>query len=298
MTPFGPLLVAVVVAAVIAAQPASAARLEEARKLIRAGSLEAGIRLLERIVASAPESFDARLALGQGLDLAGRHREARAHLEDAIDLATDETRHTALTALGISYAFQARADDAARYYQRAYDVRVQADDPRGAAALANALGRIYLESGNLPRAEQWYTTGYETARKIPAITAQERLLWDMRRLHALGRIEARRGNLEEARRHAEGVRLVLEKGGNDDQRVALPYLQGYIAFYAKDDRLAIDELRKGDQEDPFVLGMIARSFERLRDRRQAAEYYRRVMAIPVHNINAAFSRPRARAFLR
>jgi cytochrome c-type biogenesis protein CcmH/NrfG len=61
---------------------------------------------------------------------------------------------------------------------------------------------------------------------------------------------------------------------------------------------AADELLRGDQSDPFVLGLIAQSYEKLGDRAKAGEYYRKVLALPVHSINSAFSRPRARAFLR
>jgi Tfp pilus assembly protein PilF len=75
-------------------------------------------------------------------------------------------------------------------------------------------------------------------------------------------------------------------------------LLGYIAYYAKDYQTAIDELLRGDQNDPFVLGLIAQAYQRRGDREKATEYYRKVMASPAHSINAAFARPLARAFLR
>ena len=87
-------------------------------------------------------------------------------------------------------------------------------------------------------------------------------------------------------------------GGNENQAVFYPYLLGYIAFFSKDYKGAIGELQKGDLQDPFVLGLIAQSYQRLGDKATAAEYFRRVMAIPVHTINSAFARPSARAFLR
>jgi tetratricopeptide (TPR) repeat protein len=120
----------------------------------------------------------------------------------------------------------------------------------------------------------------------------------MRRHNALGRIEARRGNRESAASHAAAVKELLDTPGMENQRVFYPYLVGYIAFFAKQYQPAIDELLRGDQSDPFVLGLIAQSYQRLGDRAKAEEYFRKVMATPVHNINSAFSRPLARAFLR
>ena len=271
----------------------------EADRLLESGDIKGAISSLDRLVRASPRSFEARLALGRALDLDGRHGDARRHLEQALKLApTEEERTDALTTLGISYAFEAKADEAARYYQRAFDDDVQRNDRSAAAGRANALGRIYLESGNLQKAEQWYTTGFETSRKIPELRASQAVLWEMRRHNALGRIEARRGNRAAANEHVAAVKGLLDTPGLENQRVFYPYLVGYIAFFAKQYQQAADELLRGDQSDPFVLGLIAQSYEKLGDRAKAGEYYRKVLAMPVHSINSAFSRPPARAFLR
>lgn len=274
------------------------AQVQAAEKQIESGDLAGATAALEKVIASSPQSFRARLILGRALDLQGRHPDARRHLEEAVELARDTERSTALTSLGISYAFQSKPDEAARYYQRAFDAQMQSDNRGGAAGLANGLGRIYLESGNLQKAEQWYTTGYETAKKIQGLTATENELWEMRRHNALGRIAARRGNKAAAAEHVAAVKGLLDKGGNENQRNFYPYLVGYVAFFTKDYRQAVDELMKGDQTDPFVLALIAQSHEKLGQRDAAADYYRKVMALTSHSINSAFARPRARAFLR
>jgi tetratricopeptide (TPR) repeat protein len=273
-------------------------QIAEADKRLESGDVVGAIASLQRIVGASPKSFAARIALGRALDLDGRHADARRHLEEALKLASDDERSDALTTLGISYAFEARADEAARYYQRAFDADIQANDRAMAAGRANALGRIYLESGNLQKAEQWYTTGYETSRKIPELPADQAALWEMRRHNAFGRIEARRGNRAAANEHAAAVQKLLNTPGLENQRVFYPYLLGYIAFFAKEYKQAVDELLRGDQSDPFVLGLIAQSYQHLGDRAKAGEYFRKVMAVPLHNINSAFSRPQARAFLR
>ena len=280
------------------AQPDVAAAIAATDKQLASGDVAGTITALEKIVASSPKSFEARLRLGRALDLEGRHAAARPHLEEALTLAPDADRNGALTALGVSYAFESKPDEAARYYQRAFDAQVQADDRAAAAGIANALGRVYLESGNLQKADQWYTTGYEMARKIPGLAVAQAALWEMRWHNAQGRIAARRGDAAAAAKHANGVKVALDKGVAENQRPFYPYLLGYIAFYAKDFRTAIAELQKGDQQDPFVLGLIAQSYQRLGDKKQAAEYYRKVLAENDHTLNSAFSRPLARAFLR
>jgi tetratricopeptide (TPR) repeat protein len=295
---------AVVLVAVLAASPAGAQKpvagqLQDAEKLLSSGDIGGAVAALQKIVATSPSLYEARLPLGRALDLEGRHADARVHLEQALRLASDDEQRTdALLALGISYAFESKPDEAARYYRRAFDADVQADDRGAAAGRANALGRIYLESGNVQKAEEWYKTGYEMARKIPGLPAPQAALWEMRWHNAMGRIAARRGQRDAAREHAAAAKVLLDRGGNENQAVFYPYLLGYIAFFSKDYKGAIDELQKGNLQDPFVLGLIAQSYQRLGDKAKADEYFRKVMAIPEHTINSAFARPPARAFLR
>ena len=75
------------------------------------------------------------------------------------------------------------------------------------------------------------------------------------------------------------MKALLDTPGLENQRVFYPYLLGYIAFFAKQYQQAADELLRGDQSDPFVLGMIAQAYEKLGDRAKAGEYFRKVLAI-------------------
>jgi Flp pilus assembly protein TadD len=283
-----------------ALQPADDTKqnISQAQKLMQSGDVAGAVTLLQTTIKTAPQSFDAHLALGRALDLNGDHRVARRHLEQAISLSTDTNRNQALSAIGVSWAFESKADEAARYYQRIFDAQMQANDRGGAAGTANALGRIFLESGNLDKAEQWYRTGHETAKQIPELPAEQIALWEMRWHHAQGRIAARRKNAAAAARHAEEAKVFLEKSANQNQRPFHPYLLGYIAFYTGDYKRAIEELLQSDQQDPFILGLIAQAYEKLGDRAKARDYYGKVMALPVHSINTAFARPKARAYLR
>lgn len=279
-------------------QPKPLAIAQDADKLLRGGDLPGAIARFRKAVAADPKLFEARLGQGRALDLAGDYRGARAQLEQAIQVASDDQRNTALMATAISYAFEAKADESARYAQRIFDAQMQADDRSSAAETANALGRIYLESGNLAKAEQWYRTGYETSKQMSQQPAARLALWEMRWHNALGRIAARRGDRRAAMEHAVQAKALLDKGGNEDQRPFYPYLMGYIAFYMRDYRMAIEQLQKGDQKDPFVLGLIAQSYEKLKQAQRAREYYSMVLASSAHSINAAFSRPHAQAFVK
>lgn len=282
-----------------AQQPAdeTKANLGQADKLIQAGSLTEAVALLKKTVTASPQSAEAHRALGRALDLQGDHTTARQHLEQSISLASDTTRNQSLVAMGTSWAFEGKADEAARYYQRVFDAQIQAKDRGGAAGTANALGRIFLEAGNLDKAEQWYRTGIETAKQIPELPANQMALWEWRWHNAQARIAARRKDAAAAQKHAAEAKALLDKAGNENQRAFYPYLLGYIAFYGGDYKRAVDELLQGDLKDPFILGLIAQSYEKLGDKAKAREYYEKVLALPSHTINSAFSWPQARKHL-
>ncbi len=269
----------------------------EGTRLERAGEFDDSLAVFRKAVAADPSSFDAQYALGRSLDLAGHYVEAREHLQAALTLAGSGARDMVLSAIAVSHAFEGDARAAAPYYERQFEAQKAQGDLATAAATANALARVYLEAGHQDEAETWYRAGYETGLKTPGLTSAQKDLWEFRWENAVGRIAARRGRIGAARAAAARARAVLDRGTNADQEPFYPYLVGYIAFFAGDYRAAVDELSGGNLDDPFVAGLVARAWEKLGDAGRAREHFERVMASNAHSINAAFSRPLARAFL-
>jgi len=283
-----------------AAQPAPAQNplIKEAQQLGTEGKLAEALALYRQALAADPKLVEAHLGAGRTLDLTGQYDDARRHFATAIELAGPTAKAQALTAMAVSYAFEARAADAAKFYEKVFADQIAAGNANGATGTANAMARVYLESGDLANAEKSYRTGYETSKQIKNLTPAQTDLWQMRWLHAQARIAARRGNATEARRHAAALKALLDKGENDGERPQYQYLLGYIALEAGEYDTAIAELEKGNLGDSFVLGLIARAYEKKGDAAKATEYYRKVMAATAHSINTAFSQQWARKYLK
>lgn len=291
------LAVVAISAGPLAAQPAADPMelVKEGRRLNSAGKQDEALALYARALASDPNLFDAHLAAGVALDLKGDYRKAREHLQKAIDLAPADARVQALSAMGVSYAFEAKAAEAAEFYKRQFDLQVTAGALDAAAATANALGRVFLESGDTANAQTWYETGYRTAKKLANLPADQVDLWELRYRHALSRIAARQGDAAAAATHAAAVKALVDKGGpNAEQAPVYQYLVGYNALYAKKYDQALAALAAADQRDPFILGLMARAYEAAGNQAAAREACERVMAVNAHNIQNAFSRPLAR----
>ena len=99
------------------------------------------------------------------LDLKLQFAGARTHLTKALELAPDEAKAQVMNALAVSYAFEGNAKEAASFYQKIFDKQMAESNLAPRPATANALGRVYLETGDVANARRWYQTGYESARR-------------------------------------------------------------------------------------------------------------------------------------
>jgi tetratricopeptide (TPR) repeat protein len=266
----------------------------QARKLERDGQEDAAIAAYRSALAQNPNSFDAQYGIARTLDLAGSYDEARQHFTKAIDLAPDGAKEQTLRMMGIAWTFVGNVAEATRYFTQVFDRRVAAGNTAGAAEEANELGRVYLELGQLDQAETWYRTGHDMAGREAGQPAAQVDLADMRWAHAQARLAARRGQEKEAIQQEAVVERLLDKGGNEDQRIQDAYLRGYVEFYLGHYPAAVTELEKADQLDPCVLLLLAQANDKLEQPDRARAYYRKVLASTSHAVNSAFARPIAR----
>jgi tetratricopeptide (TPR) repeat protein len=267
---------------------------KQGEELNKDGKFEEALALYQRALQLSPKLYQAELYTGVTLDLEGKYQEARQHLAKAIELASDEQTTQALRVMAVSYAFENNTDKAAEYERRAFDLQYNWQKYEDAAATANELARIYLESGDIDNAFQWYQTGRLTGLRKPNITQSEKDLWTFRWEAAEARITARRGQREESLKHLAAAKTILDAGDNPDQFHFYPYLAGYVALYTGDYNTAIKQLQQADQKDPFVLSLEAQTYEKLGDKAQAKAFYEKIMTINVHNPSNAFARPLAR----
>jgi tetratricopeptide (TPR) repeat protein len=268
--------------------------LQEAQKLENAGERTKALAAYRQILDKDGKHVGAHLGMGRVLDVEGRYADARRHLQSAIDGASGTELNQALSAMAVSYAFEGNASAAAGYYQRAFDRHMEAGALVSAGSTANALGRVYLETGDFDNAEKWYRTGFETATKAPTTTPAEKDLAEMRWHHAQARIAARRKQGDAARKHVEQVQAVIGRGRLDEsQRLQSHHVAGYVAFYSGEYERAIAELSKAGQDDPFLLSLQAQAYEQRKDEAKARELYAAILKMSGHSLQLALSRPLA-----
>jgi tetratricopeptide (TPR) repeat protein len=270
------------------------ALVKQGQKLNSEGKQDEALKLYQQALAKSPNSYEARLESGVALDLKGDYAAAREHLKKAIEVAPVDQKNRASRVMAFSYVFERNIAEAEKYERQVFDALMAKSDFEAAAGVANELARIKLESGDIDGAANWYKTGYDNAMRKTDMKEADKNLWAFRWAHAQARIAARRGQRDQAQKQVAAAKAALEKANNPDQAQFFPYLTGYVAFYSGDYQTAITELQKASQDDPFILLLIAQSWEKTGDAMRAKEYYGEVMGNNGHGLTNAFARPVAR----
>jgi tetratricopeptide (TPR) repeat protein len=273
-------------------QPQQPEFIKQGQQLMREGKLDDALALYLKTLQTSPTSVPANIAAGSVLDLKGQGEEARKYFQKAIEVAdTPEHKAMAQRAMAMSYAFEGNCKKTVEQEQQVFDYYGSVKNFFQQGEIADEAARVCIDTGDLDAAHHWYQVGHETGLKEPEIKPTRQDLWEFRWEHAQARIAARRGNQADAQKHVAAAKAVLDKGTNPEQALFLPYLQGYVAFYAGDLKAALEELLRANQNDPFIQCIIGQTYEKLGDKDKALEYYRKASASIAHNTTAAYAVP-------
>jgi tetratricopeptide (TPR) repeat protein len=293
------LVISVSVARVFAQAPGGQEQppefIKQGQQLMREGKLDDALALYSQALQTSPNSLPANIAAGSLLDLLGQGEEARQYFGKAIQVAdTPEHKAMAQRAMAMSYAFEGNCKKTIQHEQAVFNYYGSVKDFFRQGEIADEAARVCIDSGDLDSAYEWYQTGHDTGLKEPDIKPARKDLWEFRWEHAQARIAARRGNQAEAQKHVAAAKAILDKGTNPEQAQFLPYLQGYVAYYAGDYKAALQELLKANQNDAFIQCIIGQTYEKLGDEEKALEYYRKASTAIAHNPAAAYAVPLAK----
>jgi len=273
----------------------------QARQLITAGQYDEALAVYQKELAASPDNPQLNNAAGVLLDLMGKGADARKYFTKAIDVAQgNAAKVAAFRAMAMSYAFESDCRNAGKYEQMAYDIRKAESDYYQQGEVADEAGRVCIDAGDLNEAARWYKLGYDSAIKDPSLAPDMKDLWEFRWENAQARIAARRGNKADAFKHVAAAQALYEKDpkmgttSGQAQGSYVPYLLGYVALYTGEYKAALEQLQKASQTDPFIQCLLGQTYEKLGDKDQAMECYRKAAATTNHNPPAAFSRPFAK----
>jgi tetratricopeptide (TPR) repeat protein len=268
---------------------------KQGQQLIRDGKPEEALALYRQTLKSSPDSVPANIAAGSVLDLMGKGEEARKQFSKAIEIAdTADAKTSARRAMAMSWAFEGNCGKTIEYEQQVFDFYGSAKNFLQQGEVADEGARVCLDSGDFKAATKWYGIGHEKGLEEPNLTPARRDLWDFRWENAQARIAAREGKKEEAQKHVAAAKAIIDKGTIPEQAPFFPALRGYVAFYAGDYKMAVENLGQANQNDVSIQCLMAQSYEKLGEKEKAKEYYGKAARSAAHNPAAANAVPLAR----
>ena len=268
-------------------------------QLVNRGQLEEALVAFRHDLEILPKSVAANNGAGVALDLMGHYAEARQYFSQAIKLASrPQEKVLAWRAMAIAWGFAGDCRSAGKYDTEAYELYLSASDFYSAGEVADEMGRLCLDRGDLDRAWHWYEKGHSTGLRQPDIPRDRTDLWNFRWAHARARIAVRRGKTADARKLLAEAKTILDKGRIPDQTEYFPYLAGYVEFYAGDYAAALADLNEANRDDPFIQCLLAQTYEKLGNVDRALEHYRKAAGSTAHSVPAAFAQPFARSAMQ
>jgi tetratricopeptide (TPR) repeat protein len=266
----------------------------QAQQLTRENNLGEALAQYQRELQTSPDSIVANNGAGIVLDLMGRSADAKRYFTKAIEAApTPLAKANAQRAMAMSYAFENDCPNSAKLEEQVFGYYVSVKDFYNQGEILNEAARVCIEAGDFDAAEALYKRGRDAGLKEPDIAPDRTALWQFRTEHALARLAARRSQTAAAAQHVAAAKAILDANPEmaKAQAVFLPYLTGYVAFYAGDYKAALNDFQQANQSDPFIQVLIGETYEKLGDKTQALEFFRKAATTTGHNPPAAFARP-------
>jgi tetratricopeptide (TPR) repeat protein len=276
---------------------------QEAQELTRAGKYNEAEAAWRKAVSISPDAAVVMNAAGTAFDVMGKPAEAQRYFLKAIDLAANPlAKANAQRAMAMSYGFAGDCKNTAKYEDMVAAYYESAHDAYNVGEMYDEAARICIDSGDLDTSAKYYKMGRDAGLLQPDIPADRVKLWNFRYEHALARLAARRGNKAEAEKHVAAAKELVDSMAElkAQQQAFFPQLVAYVQFYAGDYNKALETFRGANQGDAFVQCMIAEAYDKLGDKANAADWYKRAFETGArsHNPPAAYATRVARPKLK
>ena len=266
-----------------------------AELLMKMGRFDQSIAMYRKALATDSHFAPSRFGIASNLMFQGKHDEARAEAWKLHQSArNDGERRTALFGAAVIYADEGKLDQALAELQKEYAVAEKISDTAAMSADLVAMGDVALEAGRPVDARKFYVRSLEMQERSD-LSAEVKEDAKLNHHYNLGRAALQAGDLEGAREHAKTFLSGATAKNNGAETRQAHELTGAIALQEGKYDQALDELRQGNQQDPYTLFRIALAYQGKGDQVKAADFFRQAAnqnALPT--LNSAFVRAKAK----
>jgi tetratricopeptide (TPR) repeat protein len=266
-----------------------------AELLMKMGRFDESIAMYRKALATDPHFAPSRFGIASNLMFQGKHEEARAEAWKLYEAArNDGERRTALFGAAVIYADEGKLDLALAELKKEYAVAENINDTAAMSADLVAMGDVAVEAGQADEARKFYARSLEMQQRSD-LSAEVKEDAKLNHHYNLGRAALRAGDLTGAREHAKTFLSGATAKNNGGEIRQAHELTGAIALQEKKYDQALEELRQGNQQNPYTLYRIALAYQGKGDQAKAVDFFRQ--AADQHTLptlNYAFVRAKAK----
>ena len=242
-----------------------------AELLLKMGKFNESIEQYRKALTVDSNFLASHSGIAAALAYQGKPTEAAAELQKITEKArNDGERRTALFGLTVVAVDSGKLNDAIAQVDKQYALGETTKDLPAMAGDLQLKGNLLVEAGKPDAA----VAQYEQSLKVTEGSDLSQQIKDNARLvhhQNLGRVSLAKNDLAGAKTHAEAFMKGAETAGNPLQIRQAHGLAGMIALKEKNYDKAIDELGKGNQQDPSVLYQACLAHEAKGDHAKAKE---------------------------
>ena len=247
-----------------------------AELLLEMGRFEDAIAAYRRALAVDPRFVASFVGIANARMFMGRGDEARATLGKLRAVARNdgELRQAAFWT-AVSWLHEGRTEEALGAMREEYAIAEKTGDAASMAQDLVTMGQIRLHAGRHAEALADFGRAVEVVEggEVP-----EGVKENVRRNHLF--FEAwtalERGDLADAKERTESYRARAERAGIPFEIRRVHELSGHLALAEKDHARAVAELARANQQDPYVLTLLAKACEGAGDQERARATWRAV----------------------
>jgi tetratricopeptide (TPR) repeat protein len=257
------------------------------------GRHEDAIKNYKKAVESNPKFSFSQRKIGDNLVFLGKYDEGRGAYSKAMAMETTPSgKLTDMAAIAGSYVYEGKHQQALAEGEKILQMATKEGLPEWQAGYHSANSDIYIETGDLDKAEQSvaeYRKVVTSSELSPAI--KENFAKDALFDEAL--IAAKRKNFDKALAKADEYKAKIEAGKDPKELENHHALLGRVYFEKGDYGKAIEHLKQANQENPYTLYVLAVAESKAGDKVKADELFQKVANWNEDSLNYAFVRSKA-----
>ncbi len=257
------------------------------------GRHDEAITNYKKAVELNPKFAFSQRKIGDNLVFMDKYEEGREAYRKAMAIETTPSgKLTDMAAIAGSYVYEGKHPQALAEGEKILQMATKEGLPEWQAGTHSANCDIYIETGNLDKAE----LSLMEYRKVVTSSNLSPALKENFTKHALfdeAVIAAKRKDFDKAMVKAGEYKAKIEAGKDPKEMENHHALVGRIHFEKSDYGKAIEHLKQANQENPYTLYLLAVSESKAGDKARADELFKKVANWNEDSLNYAFVRSKA-----